>query len=139
MMRKPYKYLLWFALLNLIVGLGMTGAQAHSSLAQTASRPNIIFLFTDDQDPGSLSVMPNVQNLLVSKGKTFPNATFTQPLCCPSRASMLTGQYPHNTGILDDGVSTGARGRSGALVVIAAPTPLGCRRRGTRPATSAST
>jgi N-acetylglucosamine-6-sulfatase len=110
MMRKPYKYLLWFALLNLIVGLGMTGAQAHSSLAQTASRPNIIFLFTDDQDPGSLSVMPNVQNLLVNKGKTFPNATFTQPLCCPSRASMLTGQYPHNTGILDDGGVDGGEG-----------------------------
>jgi N-acetylglucosamine-6-sulfatase len=104
MMRKPYKFLLWFVLLNLILGLDMTGAQADSSLAQTASRPNIVFLFTDDQDPRSLApgIMPNVQNLLVSKGKIFPNAVFTQPLCCPSRASMLRGQYPHNTGILDN-------------------------------------
>jgi len=101
-MRRLYKYLLLLVLLNLILGLGITGTQADSSLAQTASRPNIIFLFTDDQDSRSLAlgVMPNVQNLLVSKGKTFPNATFTQPLCCPSRASMLRGQYPHSTGIL---------------------------------------
>src|SRR5688572_3357167 len=110
MMRKPYKYLLWFALLNLIVGLGMTGAQTHSSLAQTTSRPNIIYLLTNDQDPGSLSVMPNVQKLHVSKGQTFPNATFTQPQCCPSRASMLTEQYPHDTAILDDGGVDGGEG-----------------------------
>jgi hypothetical protein len=38
MMRKPYKYLLLLALLSLVVGLGMTSAQAHSSLAQTADR-----------------------------------------------------------------------------------------------------
>jgi arylsulfatase A-like enzyme len=115
MMRKPYKYFLLLALLSLVVGLGMTGAQAHSSLAQTASRPNIIFVFTDDQDPGSLSVMPNVQNLLVGKGKTFPNATFTQPLCCPSRASMLRGQYPHNTKILGNGGAAGGEGKFRSL------------------------
>ena len=114
-MRKPYKYLLLFALLVLVVGLGMTGAQAQSSLAQTVSRPNIIFLFTDDQDPGSLSVMPNVRNLLVSKGKTFPNATFTQPQCCPSRASMLRGQYPHNTNILGNGGAAGGEGKFRSL------------------------
>lgn len=112
MMRKPYRYLLWLVLLYPILGLDMTGAKADSSLPQTASRPNIIFLFTDDQDPRSLApgIMPNVQNLLVSKGKIFPNTIFTQPLCCPSRASMLRGQYPHNTGILDNEGDDGGEG-----------------------------
>lgn len=64
-------------------------------------------MFTDDQDPRSLNTMPNVKSLLVNKGKTFSNATFAQPLCCPSRATMLRGQYPHNTGILDNGSDDG--------------------------------
>lgn len=64
-------------------------------------KPNIIFVLTDDQDAESLGVMPNVNRYLVQKGKIFRNAIFTQPLCCPSRASMLRGQYPHNTGVLD--------------------------------------
>lgn len=63
---------------------------------------NIVFLLSDDQDARSLASMPNVQKLLVGQGKTFENATFAQPLCCPSRATMLTGRYPHNTGIYDN-------------------------------------
>ncbi|MGH3148525.1 MAG: sulfatase-like hydrolase/transferase, partial [Rubrobacter sp.] len=71
------------------------------------NRPNIIFLIADDQDPESLSAMPNVRRLLTQQGKTFPNATLTTPLCCPSRASMLRGQYSHNTGIIGNGVNVG--------------------------------
>jgi N-acetylglucosamine-6-sulfatase len=87
--------------------LGCDDQQVESSLAQTSGQPNIIFLFTDNQDPRSLNTMPNVKSLLVNRGKTFPNATFAQPLCCPSRATMLRGQYPHNTGILDNGGDDG--------------------------------
>ena len=79
------------------------------------NRPNIIFLIADDQDPGSLSAMPNVRKLLTQRGKTFPNATLTTPLCCPSRASMLRGQYSHNTGVLDNGGSDGGHGTFKAL------------------------
>ena len=100
---KCCKHLLLFALIGVVAGLLTTAGRAESGLAQTPGRPNIIFLFADDQDPGSLSIMPNVKRLLIERGKTFPSATFTQPLCCPSRASMLRGQYPHNTGVLDNG------------------------------------
>ncbi len=88
----------------------------HVDPTQAAqNRPNIVFLITDDQDAGSLSAMPNVRKLLTQRGKTFPNATLTTPLCCPSRASMLRGQYPHNTGVLDNGGSDGGHGTFKAL------------------------
>lgn len=92
------------AVLLLLVITNVEPAQA------VQGRPNIIFLFTDDQDPASLGTMPNVRKLLTESGKTFPNATFAQPLCCPSRASMLRGQYPHNTGVLDNGGDDGGYG-----------------------------
>ena len=59
-------------------------------------RPNIVLIQTDDQDAASIAYMPRLQALLVQEGLTFSNAFVTYPLCCPSRASLLTGQYPHN-------------------------------------------
>lgn len=79
-----------------------------TSLAQTSSGPpNIIFLFTDDQDAASLRYMPNVERLLIERGTTFGNALFTFPLCCPSRATFLRGQYSHNTNITDNSAPGG--------------------------------
>lgn len=68
------------------------------SLSQ-AEKPNIVFIFTDDQDYqlNSLDYMPNVQKHLVEKGTTFRNHYATVSLCCPSRVSLLRGQYAHNT------------------------------------------
>lgn len=76
------------------------GFQQDTSAQQF--RPNIIFVLTDDQDTSSLNIMPNVKKRLVQGGKTFRRATFAYPLCCPSRATILRGQYPHNTSILDN-------------------------------------
>jgi N-acetylglucosamine-6-sulfatase len=58
--------------------------------------PNVLFVLTDDQDAASLKHMPHVNNLVKSRGTTFENALFSFPLCCPSRATMLTGLYAHN-------------------------------------------
>ncbi len=44
--------------------------------------------------------MPNVRRLLARQGTTFDNAVDSFPLCCPSRATFITGQYAHNHGVL---------------------------------------
>jgi arylsulfatase A-like enzyme len=68
--------------------------------AVSASRPNVLIILTDDQRAqGTLSVMPHVERWFGSGGRTFTRAFDTTPLCCPSRATILTGRYAHNTGI----------------------------------------
>lgn len=63
------------------------------------SSPNILFIFTDDQDSrlNSLDYMPNLQKYLVKEGTIYRNHYATIALCCPSRVSLLRGQYSHNT------------------------------------------
>jgi N-acetylglucosamine-6-sulfatase len=58
--------------------------------------PNILFILTDDQDVASVAEMPNVRSLLVAEGTSFDRAFVTTALCCPSRSSILRGQYSHN-------------------------------------------
>jgi N-acetylglucosamine-6-sulfatase len=58
---------------------------------------------TDDQRWDTLSVLPNVQADLVSRGVTFSNAYVVNTLCCPSRTSTLTGEYSHSTGVYTNG------------------------------------
>ena len=62
-------------------------------------RPNVIVIETDDQS-NSLRGMNNVARLLASKGTTFANSYAAYPLCCPSRATFLTGQYSHNNRVI---------------------------------------
>lgn len=70
--------------------------------ARHPRRPNILLIITDDQrgDLDSLRVMPKTQRLLKRKGTMFTNAFATTPFCCPSRASIFTGRYAHNHGVL---------------------------------------
>ncbi len=65
-------------------------------------RPNFVVVLTDDQDPASLEVMPKVRRDLGAEGVTFEDAFASVPLCCPSRASLLTGQYAHNHGVVSN-------------------------------------
>jgi arylsulfatase A-like enzyme len=54
-----------------------------------------------------MRAMPRVKRLIGRAGATFDNSFSTSPLCCPARASILTGQYPHNHGVLTNGVTAG--------------------------------
>lgn len=74
-----------------------TDASADSSVPE---QPEVIVLIsTDDQRWDSLWAMPTVQTELVAKGVSFANAFASNPFCCPSRASLLTGNYPHTHGV----------------------------------------
>jgi arylsulfatase A-like enzyme len=75
-------------------------ADARSSAAPAAPLPNVLVVMTDDQTVESLRVMTNVKRLLRDRGASFSNSFVTYALCCPSRATFLTGQYAHNHGVL---------------------------------------
>jgi N-acetylglucosamine-6-sulfatase len=84
-----------------------TGAEETVSVERTANtelpeRPNVILILADDLDVASISHMPNLRSLLIERGITFENAFVTDPLCCPSRVTILRGQYAHNHGVLSN-------------------------------------
>jgi len=63
-------------------------------------RPNFVVFMTDDQTAESMRVMTRVKELIADRGVTFDNSFASFPLCCPSRATYLTGQYGHNHGVM---------------------------------------
>jgi len=80
--------------------LGLTAA-----LAAAQSRPNVVLIISDDQGWGDFGFMGHEHirtpalDRLAAQSAVFPNGYVTAPLCRPSLASMLTGRYPHQTGI----------------------------------------
>jgi N-acetylglucosamine-6-sulfatase len=70
--------------------------------AAPAAQPNFVFILTDDQTLEQMRVLPRTTLLIGSQGATFENAYVSFPLCCPSRATFLTGQYAHNHRVLEN-------------------------------------
>ncbi len=92
------------ALSVMAVGTPHVRAAEETSAAGAGGRPNVVVIMTDDQDERSMRVMHSVRRQLVRRGTTFSNFYATFPLCCPSRATFLTGQYAHNHGVENDKV-----------------------------------
>lgn len=91
------------AVLITLTAAGIAGAAHERKPAGAADeRPNVITIVTDDQDEliFSRALMPNTFGLLEQGGTRLDNFTVVSPLCCPSRAAQLTGQYGHNNGVL---------------------------------------
>src|SRR5918998_2614892 len=65
-----------------------------------ADKPDIIFILADDMRLDDFEHMPQTRQLLAEQGLEFQNAFVTHSLCCPSRASILRGQYTHNHQVL---------------------------------------
>jgi N-acetylglucosamine-6-sulfatase len=93
----------------LVVWLSTNGllSENRGAEAQTTSRPNIVFVMTDDLDERSMEQLGGIQQVMGSNGTTFENAYVNFSLCCPSRATFLRGQYPHNHGILGNALPQG--------------------------------
>ncbi len=85
----------------LAAGRAATGSEP-SLLAESAAaqdRPNVVVIMTDDMRQDDLRWMPNTRRLLAVAGARFTNSFAPYPLCCPARASFLTGQYTQNNGV----------------------------------------
>jgi len=89
-----------------IDGGGVDAGSSDGGSGATSGHANIIFILTDDLAWNLVKYMPNVKKMQQA-GVTFTNYFVTDSLCCPSRTSMFTGKYPHNSGVFtnsgDDG------------------------------------
>ena len=91
------------------IPIGARPVLAEGSTLASPGAPNFVLILTDDQDvqSGMLAYMPHLQELLVGRGTSFPNNMVPLSLCCPSRTTILRGQYPHNTGVLGNSLPNG--------------------------------
>ena len=80
-----------------LAGLVLSGSESRAS---HGGRPHVVFLTTDDQTIADMLALPLTAAHVGANGATFDNAYVTFPLCCPSRATYLTGQYAHNHEVL---------------------------------------
>lgn len=100
MVRRPVHLLGALAVATSVVtGVLALPAGPTTATAAVDDRPNVILIVTDDQRWDTLWAMPNVRELLGGHGVTFTNAFVPTPVCCPSRASILTGTYSHTHGV----------------------------------------
>jgi N-acetylglucosamine-6-sulfatase len=104
--RAPFGLLASLSVFLLFV-VGCSGAETSESATpqqedeagSPADSPNIVFVLTDDLDYTSAQQMPQIGSLVRDEGASFENAFVSFPVCCPSRATILTGLYAHNSGV----------------------------------------
>jgi arylsulfatase A-like enzyme len=92
---------------------GGRAAGADAPRTGAARQPNILLITTDDQNRGDLRWMPKTRRLLGDHGVTFTRALSPDPLCCPARAELMTGQLGQNNGVRSN---LGPRGGFHALL-----------------------
>ncbi len=76
-----------------------------ASAARAAAAPTdrgVVLVIVDDMRADEMRVMPKTRAWLQDSGARFTNAYAPTPLCCPARATILTGQYAHNHGVMDN-------------------------------------
>jgi N-acetylglucosamine-6-sulfatase len=85
--------------LALVLLSGAYTGSVPTADAQTTSKPNFVFILADDMRKDHLKYMPKTRALLAQRGMSFNNAYVSNALCCPSRATIMRGQYSHNNGV----------------------------------------
>jgi N-acetylglucosamine-6-sulfatase len=111
--RTPLKMLALLFVVLAVASVSVVSTEAGRT--QAAPRPNIILVLTDDQSANTLPHMPYVGDEFQDNATTYPNATYNFPLCCPSRVSILRGQYTHNHGVWSNSAPDGGYVRAKAL------------------------
>jgi len=98
-----------FIFLALLV-LGLLTMKCNSPEPPKKKKPNLLFIWTDEQRANTMSAYgnniiktPNL-NKLAEEGIVFKNAYVTQPVCTPSRSSVMTGLYPHTNGCVANNI-----------------------------------
>jgi N-acetylglucosamine-6-sulfatase len=107
-MRKIVLPLAWGALVVLL-SLGVSCSEPRNTGVLTA-KPNIVLILADDMRKDDLKYMPKTRSVLKTKGMSFSNAFVSNSLCCPSRATIMRGQYSHNTGVWSNIANTSEGG-----------------------------
>lgn len=104
--RRPTTIVAGLAAVGLFLAgsIGVSPAHQPSEVASRTAvkKPNVIIVLADDMRADEMRYMPNVERLIAENGVTFENSFSPDPLCCPARASLLSGQYPHNHGVLNN-------------------------------------
>ena len=77
-------------------------ACGRSEETQASERPNVLLIVTDEQPASTVRHMPKPRDSVGQRGVTFDRAYLTDPLCCPPRATILTGKYTHNHDVTND-------------------------------------
>src|SRR5687768_7095657 len=67
------------------------------------AKPNLVFILADDMRKDDMKYMPKTRTRLGAAGMQFENAFVSYGICCPSRATILTGQYAHNHRVWTNG------------------------------------
>ena len=77
-------------------GVSVLSLKGSEVSAQTPKKPNIVFILADDMRYDDLKYMPKTRSLLAARGRRFEQAFVSLATCCPSRATIMRGQYAHN-------------------------------------------
>jgi len=94
--------LLSFFSVVLLIRMAFNAPSMLIAQAAAATKPNIVVIMTDDQTLEEMRVLTQTHQLIRDQGTTFRNFYCSFPLCAPSRATFLTGQYAHNHGVVSN-------------------------------------
>jgi N-acetylglucosamine-6-sulfatase len=99
-MSSPRRRSRWtLAAVAVLLACAATVGALSARDARGASGYNVVFFLTDDQTLQEMAALPSTTGILAGGGVQFTRAYVTYPLCCPSRATLFSGQYMHNHGV----------------------------------------